>query len=318
MTAVLRVGVVGVGVMGADHASRLATRVRGASLVAVSDADPARASAVAARFPGVAVFASPLSLIASSDVDAVVIASPPAAHESQVLACMAAGKYVLCEKPLTDSSTSARRLLEAARDLPRPLVQVGFMRRFDPSYTRLHGLLPSLGRLLLLHNVHRNVSAPASFGSEMIVRDSLVHEVDVCRWLFGSEILAVSVLAPASSSLAPAGVRDPLVAVFRMASGGMATTEVFINSQVGYEVRCEAVGETGSAFVEAPRPLPPDFVARFATAYDVEVQAWVSACLRGSVDGPGLWDGYAATTASEAGVRSLQNGGEPVAVETFT
>ncbi|MEV0716916.1 Gfo/Idh/MocA family oxidoreductase [Asanoa sp. NPDC050611] len=312
----LRVGVVGVGVMGADHAARLAQRVVGAALVAVSDPDLARASAVAATFPGVRVSPSPLELIADDDVDAVLIASPGEAHEEQVLACLSYGKYVLCEKPLTLSTSSARRLVAAERAVGRRLLQVGFMRRYDPSYTRLQSGLSSIGRLLVLHNVHRNMSAPASFRSEMIVRDSLVHEVDVARWLFADEIATVSVLTPLPSRLAPAGVSDPLVAVFRMAGGGIATTEVFINSQVGYEVRCEAVGETGSLFVDAPRPLPADFRARFASAYDLEVQAWVSSCVDGRVAGPGVWDGFAATAASEAGVRSLQNGGEPVAVVT--
>jgi myo-inositol 2-dehydrogenase / D-chiro-inositol 1-dehydrogenase len=315
VTSPLRVGVVGVGVMGADHAHRLAHRISHATLAAVSDPDLARAHLVASAFPGVRVVPSPLDLVASCDVDAVLIASPGAAHEEQVLACLAAGKYVLCEKPLTVSVSSAQRLASAEASLGRSLVQVGFMRRFDPAYTRLHSEVSSgaLGRLLLLHNVHRNVSAPASFHSEMIVRDSLVHEVDVCRWLFADEIATVSVLSPAPSGRAPSGVQDPQVAIFRMVRGGMATTEVFVNSQVGYEVRCEAVGESGSAFVSAPRPLAADFLTRFATAYDLEVQAWVSACRRGVVVGPGILDGLAATAASEAGVRSLRSGGSPVA-----
>ncbi|SNT48040.1 myo-inositol 2-dehydrogenase / D-chiro-inositol 1-dehydrogenase [Asanoa hainanensis] len=307
----VRVGVVGVGVMGADHARRIAHRVTDAVLAGVCDPVPGRASAAV---PGARVFASPEELISSPEVDAVLIASPGAAHEEQVLACLAAGKYVLCEKPLTLTVSSARRLVAAEAAGGRPLVQVGFMRRFDPAYTRLHGLLPSVGRLLVVHNVHRNVSAPASFTSEMIVRDSLVHEVDVCRWLFADEIATVRVLSPTPSGLAPVGVQDPQVAIFEMAGGGIATTGVFVNSQVGYEVRCEAVGETDSLFVPAVRPLAASFLTRFASAYDIEVQAWVSACRRGVVVGPRLQDGLAATAATEAGVRSLRNGGKPVAV----
>ncbi|MEV4622479.1 Gfo/Idh/MocA family oxidoreductase [Asanoa sp. NPDC049573] len=310
MTDTLRVGVVGVGVMGADHAARLAERISDAALVAVSDPDIARAKAVAAAHPDVRVVESPIALIAADFVDAVLIASPGAAHEEQVLACLAAGKYVLCEKPLTVSSASALRLVTAERAAGRPLVQVGFMRRYDPAYTRMKA---GLGRVLLLHNIHRNMAAPGSFGTEMIVRDSLVHEVDVCRWLFDDEIATVSVLTPAPSRLAPAGVSDPLVAIFRMTGGGIATAEVFVNSQRGYEIRCEAVGERASSFVDAAAPFPNDFLERFATAYDLEVQSWVDACRRGVVDGPSTWDGYAATAACEAGIRSLHDGGTPVA-----
>ncbi|GIF45839.1 myo-inositol 2-dehydrogenase [Asanoa ferruginea] len=311
MSELLRVGVVGVGVMGADHAARLANRISGASLVAVSDPDGARAEAVASSYPGVQVIDSPLALVAADFVDAVLIASPGAAHEEQVLACLAAGKYVLCEKPLTVSSESALRLVTAERAGGRPLVQVGFMRRYDPAYTRLKS---GLGRVLVLHNIHRNKTAPGSFGTEMIVRDSLVHEVDVSRWLFDDEIATISVLTPAPSALAPPGVSDPLVAIFRMTGGGIATNEVFVNSQLGYEVRCEAVGEQGSRFVDAALPLPDNFLSRFEAAYDLEVQSWVDACRRGEVTGPTTWDGYAATAVCEAGVRSLHDGGSPVAV----
>jgi myo-inositol 2-dehydrogenase/D-chiro-inositol 1-dehydrogenase len=309
VTAVLRVGVIGVGVMGADHAARLG-RIPGAVLAAVSDPSPART----ALFPGVPAFASPLDLIASPSVDAVLIASPGAAHEEQVLACLEHGKYVLCEKPLALTADAALRLVRAEGS--RRLVQVGFMRRFDPGYGALHSRLASgsLGSLLVLHNVHRNLSAPPSFRSEMIIRDSLVHEVDVCRWLFSSEVAAVSVLAPTPSSYAPAGVRDPQVAIFQMAGGGIATTEVFINSQVGYVVRCEAVAERASVTAGGEEPVVADFRSRFAAAYDAEVLEWVSACLRGEVIGPSMWDGYAAAAVCEAGVRSLSSGGAPVEV----
>ncbi|MEJ7834491.1 MAG: Gfo/Idh/MocA family oxidoreductase, partial [Nocardioides sp.] len=188
--ASLRVGVIGVGTMGAAHAERLVRRVANATLVAVADADHARASELAADYEGVRVFDAPLELIADPGVDAVLIASPGVVHEEQVLACIAAGKYTLCEKPMTMDAESSLRVVEAERAGGRPLVQVGFMRRFDPEFLAMKAMLDSgqLGRPLLVHNVHRNKEVPDTFRSEMIVRDSLVHEVDVCRWLFGEEI----------------------------------------------------------------------------------------------------------------------------------
>ena len=227
----LRVGLLGVGMMGVDHALRLTHRISGARLVAVSDPATDRAQRLAAGLEDVACMSDAAELEASDDVDAVVIASPGFAHEEQVLACLERGKPVLCEKPLTMDATSSYRLVEAEAKGSRPLVQVGFMRRFDPEYAELKILLDSgeLGRTLLLHNVHRNKTVSGEFRSEIIVRDSLVHEVDVCRWLFGEEIEEVTILAPAATSAAPEGVLDPQVALFRMAGGGMATTEVFVN-----------------------------------------------------------------------------------------
>ena len=331
----LRVGIIGVGLMGADHADRIAHRTSGARLVAVSDPDTARAGALAEAFDGVRAVPDPLDLVADDDVDAVVIASPGFVHEEQVLACLAAGKHVLCEKPLTMDGESSLRIVRAEQERGAPLVQVGFMRRFDPEYARLKALLDSgrLGRLLLLHNTHRNKVVPPSFRSEMIVRDSLVHEVDVARFLFGEEIAEVTLYAPAPTSVAAEGVIDPQVSVFRMVGGAIVTNEVFVNNQVGYEVRCEAVCETGTAVVGRPwgdlyttasssagdgdgvwgGMVPADFRARFARAYDLELQAWVDATRRGAVVGPTAWDGYAATVVCEAGMESLTTG-QPVPV----
>lgn len=321
-TSLLRVGVIGVGMMGADHAERLAHRIAGADLVAVSDPDTARAAELAARFDGVRAIPDPLALIADDDVDAVLIASPGFVHEEQVLACIEHGKHTLCEKPLTMDGESSLRVVEAERKAGRTLVQVGFMRRFDPEYAQMKRLLDSgeLGRVLLVHNTHRNKAVPDSFRSEMIVRDSLVHEVDICRWLFDDEIKTITVLAPKPSGMAPEGVLDPQVAIFQMAGGGMATTEVFVNCQVGYEVRCEAVAERGnvtiglgqSVFVRRDNHyggrIPDDFRDRFGRAYDAEVQAWVDASRRGEVVGPTTWDGYAATAVCAAGMESLATG----------
>jgi myo-inositol 2-dehydrogenase / D-chiro-inositol 1-dehydrogenase len=323
----LRVGVIGVGMMGADHAERLANRIANASLVAVADPDRTRAEELAARFPGVRVHDDPLDLIADDGVDAVLLASPGFVHTEQLLACVKAGKYTLCEKPLTMDADSSMQVLEAERASGRPLIQVGFMRRFDPEYAAMKDLLDSgeLGRLLLVHNVHRNKDVPDSFRSEMIVRDSLVHEVDVCRWLFGEEIVEITVHSPLSTSRAAEGVVDPQIAVFRMAGGGMATTEVFVKCAVGYEVRCEATAELGNAtvglgagvFVRSENrwggAVPDDFRLRFAAAYDREVQAWVDASRRGEVSGPTAWDGYASTVVCEAGMESLRTG-QPVKV----
>jgi myo-inositol 2-dehydrogenase / D-chiro-inositol 1-dehydrogenase len=324
----LRVGIVGVGTMGADHAERVARTISGARLVAVSDPDAERAAAVAAPLGDVRVIGDPLALIGDAEVDAVIIASPGLAHAEQLTACLEHGKPTLCEKPLTMDTESSLRVVEAEHKLGRPLIQVGFMRRFDPEYVALKRLLDAgeLGRPLLLHNVHRNKTSAPGFRSEMIVRDSLVHEVDVTRWLFGEEITRVSVQAPKPTSLVADGVQDPQFAVFELAGGALADVEVFVNFQVGYEVRCEAVGERGSATVGLGVDVltrtaghwggvvPEDYRTRFATAYDVEVQRWVDAAARGGIDGPTAWDGYAAAAVCTAGLQSLAEG-RPVTVE---
>lgn len=342
----LRVGVVGVGMMGTDHAVRLADRVAGACLVGLADPDLTTAEELASRLTPVVgerptVHPDPMTLIADPGVDALVLASPGSVHFEQLLACLERGKPVLCEKPLTMDGASSLQVLDAERDAGRPLIQVGFMRRFDPEYVELEQLVDrgALGRPLLLHQTHRNRTAPnADFRSEMIVRDSLVHEVDCARFLLDDEVAMIQVLSPRPTSHAADGVLDPQVAIFQMAGGAVVTNEVFINSQTGYEVRCELVAERGSAIAGRPwgglyttgvapghgpgtgsvagtwgGTVPTDYRARFAQAYDREVQAWADATRAGTVVGARAWDGYASTVTAEAGLESLRTG-EPVEV----
>lgn len=332
----LRVGVIGVGMMGADHAHRLVDRIAGAELVAVSDPDGARAEdlvrSLGERGAGeIRVLGDPLEMIADDGVDAVLIASPGFVHTEQLLACLEHDKPALCEKPLTMDGESSWRIVEAEREHGRQLIQVGFMRRFDPEYSRMREILASgsLGRTLMLHQTHRNKRVPnADFSSEMIVRDSLVHEVDVARFMTGQEIVRIQVLSPTPTSAAYDGVKDPQIAVFTMADGAMVTNEVFVNCQTGYEVRCEAVAERGTVVAGRPwgglyttvaaddpdaagqwgGPVDPDFRVRFERAYDLEVQAWVDASRRGEAVGPSAYDGYASTMVSAAGMESLATG----------
>ncbi|MFB9376809.1 Gfo/Idh/MocA family protein [Kineococcus gynurae] len=317
----LRVAVLGVGMMGQDHARRLASVINRAELVAVSDVDAARTDAVAAEF-GVRAIHDPMAAVADPEVDALVIATPGFTHEELVLAALAAGKPVLCEKPLTTSPESSRRIVEAEAALGRQLVQVGFMRRFDAEYVQLRGLIASaeLGRPLFLHCVHRNASTPPNFNSAMLVLDSVVHEVDIVRYLTGEEIVAVRVLAPRSTSAAPEGLLDPQFVILETESGILVDVEIFVNTTIGYEVRTELVAERGTArtglgvgMVTQTTAgwggrIPADFKERFESAYDVQVQRWVDAVRAGTIDGPGVWDGYAAAAVCAAGVRAQQTG----------
>ena len=153
MSEDLRVGLVGAGRMGADHVRRLDERISGARPVVVGDPDLDAAKRAVDGIDGCRAEEDPLAVIGSSDVDAVVLATPGFTHETLLLACIERGIPVLCEKPLTPDSASALRVLRAEVAGGRKLVQVGFMRRFDPEYAELKRLLDGgdLGRALVLH-----------------------------------------------------------------------------------------------------------------------------------------------------------------------
>jgi myo-inositol 2-dehydrogenase / D-chiro-inositol 1-dehydrogenase len=318
----LKVAVVGAGKMGADHVRRIQEVISGARVTAVVDVDAERAKAVAARAGGCTAYTDPAAAMAAADVDAVLIASPGPAHEAALLAAFARDLPVLCEKPLTPDAASALRVMEAERRLGHRRVQVGFMRRYDAEYLKLKSLLDSgqLGRLLLLHNRHRNVASPPGWTSEMLINDSVVHEMDVTRWLLGQEITAVTVLRPAPSANAPDAVQDPQFVVFETGGGAIVDVEIFVNCGFGYQVQAEVVCERGTARIGDGHSMvtsmagrwggtiTQDYIERFADAYDREVQAWADATRRGEVTGPSVWDGYAVAAVCEAGVRSLTEG----------
>jgi myo-inositol 2-dehydrogenase/D-chiro-inositol 1-dehydrogenase len=320
---VVRVGVIGVGLIGQDHIRRITQVLTGGAVVAVNDVDAARAGQVAAGLPGATVHATAADLIADTGVDAVLVASWGPAHEEQVLAAIAAGKPVFCEKPLAPSSEACLRIMDAELAAGRRLVQVGFMRRYDAGYLAMKAALEdgSIGVPLLMHCAHRNPQVPPyGFTTDMIISDSAVHEIDLVRWLFGEEIVAASVLVPRRSGQAPAGMQDPLILLLEMANGALVDDEVFLNAQYGYDVRGEVVGETGTvALADVSEVtvraagryggrIPVDWRDRFIRAYDAELQDWLTAVAAGASTGPSAWDGYAAAAVTDSALAALRTG----------
>jgi myo-inositol 2-dehydrogenase/D-chiro-inositol 1-dehydrogenase len=324
----IRVGIIGTGLIGEDHGRKLAGAVSGATVSAVSDVDVERARHVASVVGGARVFATGHELIASDEVDAVLVTSTGPTHAEYVLACIAAATPVMCEKPLAPTTAECERILEAEVAHGSRLVIVGYMRRYDPGYREVKQALEggTIGEPLILHNVHRNASVPDSFTSFMTMTDSMIHEVDVTRWLLREEIAAVQVIPPKRSPRAEAHLQDPQFAVFTTTSGIISTVEFFANCQYGYDVRCELVGSLGTASLVNPvvgavsaaghrsERIPSDWRARFGHAYTAELQAWIHGLARGEAIGPSAWEGYAATNVVEVGVEAVRTG-ERMAVE---
>jgi myo-inositol 2-dehydrogenase/D-chiro-inositol 1-dehydrogenase len=298
------------------------TRVlSGVDVVAVSDVDGERARTVADGLRDVAVHGTGEQLVADDRVDAVVVCSWGETHEQYVLAAIAAGKPVFCEKPLATTQDACRRILAAETAAGRRLVQVGYMRRYDAGYRALRTVVQggSIGLPLLMHCTHRNAGVPALYVAEMMISDTAVHEIDMVRWMFGEEIVAAQVLTPRRNRNG-GELRDPLVLLLEMESGILVDVEISVNIRYGYDIRGEVVGEEGTAELGEPspvrvrragtvaQPVPADWRERFVRAYDVELQEWVDAVAGDGELGPSSWDGYAATAVSDAGLTALRTG----------
>lgn len=304
----IRIGVIGAGVMGAEHARLLREETRGATLAAVCDADFSRAVATCGEG---AAFTDPLELIASDKVDAIIIASPDATHAALAIACINAGKTVLCEKPLGITGADSLLVVRAEAKAGKPLVQVGYMRRFDPAYCAMRDVAVrrNLGAPVLLHNIHRNQAAPDWFVGAMPLTNSFVHEIDISRYLLGVEF--------SHGSLRSSGKGDLMLVTLETDNGQLVSTEVFMNAGYGYHVHAELVCADGTIAMAQPaitllnrqnhhgHHYPENWVPRFAEAYRRQLDAYVRFVNSGVNEGASAWDGYVATAIAEQLVPAL-------------
>ena len=329
----VRVGVVGAGIMGADHVNTLHRYVTGATVSMIADVDTGRAHAAAADVPGVRVTGDAFALIDDPSVEAVVIASHDATHADLAVAAIRAGKPVMCEKPLAptlDECLRVARAEAAASESGAPLVSVGFMRRFDPAYVDVKSVLRAgaCGTPLLLHCVSRGVHSAPGATSESSIIGSAIHEFDIVPWLLDAPVTEVSWQAPRPAPEIT-GLQDPQLILLRTADGVLTTVEVFLNARYGYDMRCEVVGDRGTvALVDPARVVtdldrrrstdyPEDWRPRFADAYRLELQAWIDAVVAGAASPLArTQDGVTAVAVAEAVVASMNRGGAWTRVAT--
>src|SRR3954467_9627686 len=244
----LNVGVIGVGMIGQDHIRRITHVVSGARISAVTDVDFDRAKAVAADAPGAKALQAGEELIDDPEVDAIVVASWGPTHEEYVLASIAAGKQVFCEKPLATTREACERILDAEVAAGRRHVMVGFMRRYDDAYRAMKEALSAgaIGAPLVYYSGHRNPSVPPGVTTEGVLVDTCVHDIDVSRWLLDSEVVSTQVFSPRRAAQAAEALQDPLLRMLTMANGGIVNVEAAVNIAYGYDIRGEILGETGT------------------------------------------------------------------------
>lgn len=317
----LQIGLIGTGAIGSLHAHNLALRTKGARVSAVMDIDRERADAVAIAC-GARVIADAQDLIADPEIDAILIASPDASHAELSLAAIAAGKPVLCEKPLATSLQDAERIVKAELAAGERLVQVGFMRQVDPAHCDLQALLTSgqLGAALRFRGTHFNPRrGEAIISIEDAIVNSLIHDMHSLRWLMRAEVQSAFVQWLPDRADLPRSARFAL-AHLTLDNGGLATLEWSGDSGYGYEVGVEIVGERGTAQThshssptirragELSQAVTPDWQDRFAEAYQIEVQGWADSIRQGAPTGPSAWDGYMSLVIADACLRSVDSG----------
>lgn len=308
--------------MGAMHAENVHSRVADARLTAVADLDTASAGKLAERCGSARVFEDAGELIRDDSVEAVVIASPDPTHASLALECLRNEKPVLCEKPLADSAGAALEVVEAELELGRKLVQVGFMRRYDPQHVAVKEAVASgvVGAPLVFKGWHRNADVEPDITSERVVTNATIHDIDSARWFIEEEIEEVFVRGMNTAPKLGEDVWDLQLIQFSTTGGRMGTIETYVVSGYGYEVGVEIVGEQGIARTPPPagavvrrdraasQRIEDDWLDRFSAAYVIEMQRWVESLRNGRPTGPDAWDGYASLVVADACIASLRSG----------
>jgi myo-inositol 2-dehydrogenase/D-chiro-inositol 1-dehydrogenase len=325
----LRIAVLGCGRIGRMHARNVAAHPQTA-LACVYDIHRPAAEEVSKAL-GVAAAPDAESIFASSDVDAVLIATATDTHTRYIELAVAAGKPALCEKPIDLDLKRVNKCAETIRGKSVPIM-IGFVRRFDPGHQACRKAIRE-GEIGELHQVvitSRDPGmAPAAYieVSGGIFRDMTIHDFDMARFMLGEE--PTDVFATGSRLVDPPLMHrtndwDTVTVVLRTASGKQCIINNSRQAVYGYDQRIEALGSSGMAISENRRPYETRlfskhftnraepylnfFIERYTEAFSAELGAFVDAVEKGAPPEVGFEDGKLALVLAEASVKSVREG----------
>ena len=324
----LNIALLGCGRIGAMHAANIAAHPR-AALAGVFDVVDAAAQAAAMRHGG-RIFDSVEAVLADPSVDAVLIATATDTHADLIEAATAAGKPVLCEKPIDLSLDRVKACAAeiAGRGVP---IQLGFNRRFDPGHRALRDALAAgeIGDLHQLVITSRDPAMPPRAYYEAaggLLRDMTIHDFDLARFLLPEEPVEVFAMAGALADpalMAEIGDHDSAMILLRTASGVQCHINNARVAVYGYDQRVEALGRTGmlqsgnrrphellrygAQGTETGAPYEFFFTERYGAAFAAQIDAFVDAIEAGRAPEVGFDDGMRALALAEAAYLSLRD-----------
>jgi len=330
----LKVGLLGAGRIGGVHATAISANPKSA-LVAVSDYLPESAEKLAAEYGAQARTTN--DIIADPAIDAVLIATSTDTHSDLIEAATAAGKAVLCEKPVDLSLERARACQANVASTGKP-VMVGFNRRFDPNFSAMKAALDAgeIGKPELLSITSFDPAPPPIAYVKVsggLFRDMMVHDFDMANFMMGEA--PISLCATASSIVNPeigaAGDVDTAVVTLTYADGKIAVIKNSRRAAYGYDQRVELLGSEGmlqaqnmlentvvkstAAGVVSAKPTY-FFLERYMPSYAAEWAAFVDALTTGKELPVTLTEGVEALAMAEAATLSAKTG-TPVLMKDF-
>ncbi len=325
----IKVGLLGAGRIAGVHATAISNNP-GSELSAVSDYFPENAEKLAEQFRSVARTTD--EIIADPAINAVLIATSTDTHSELIEAATAAGKAVLCEKPVDLSLERARACRDNAMQHGQPIM-IGFNRRFDPNFKAMKTALDAgeIGKSELLSITSFDPAPPPVAYIKVsggLFRDMMIHDFDMATFMMGEA--PVSIMAVGSSvvdsEIGEAGDVDTAAVTMTYADGRIAVIKNSRRAVYGYDQRVELLGSEGllqaqnmlentvvkstTAGVTGAKPTY-FFLERYMPAYAAEWSAFVEAVNAGSALPVSLDDGITALAMAEAATKSAKTG-QPV------
>jgi myo-inositol 2-dehydrogenase/D-chiro-inositol 1-dehydrogenase len=322
----IRFALLGAGRIGKVHAKAI-TSNPGARLAAVADAMPKAAEAIADQY-GCEVRTID-EILASADIDAVVICTPTDTHADLIETFAKAKKAIFCEKPIDLNVERVKACLRVVA-AEKATLMVGFNRRFDPHFMAVRKAIDegAIGEVEMVTIISRDPAPPPAeyaMRSGGIFRDMTIHDFDMARFLLGEEI--ETVMAQGSSLVDPAigraGDHDSVSVMLSTATGKHATISNSRRAAYGYDQRIEAHGSLGSVAAENQRavsieiatkagytrpPLLDFFMTRYIDAYANEIAAFIDAIGGKRAARPDGDDGLKALALADAALKSVAEG----------
>lgn len=336
MTRKVNIAVIGTGRMGSVHVTNLVRQIPQANLVAICDIRLEVAQAVADELDIQRVVKDYHELLADPSIEAVLIATNTPTHPMIIKDAASAGKHIFCEKPLSlelDDMDEALAVVEKAG----VKLQVGFNRRFDKSFQRVHQIVNSgeIGRPCILHIISRDPESPTmeylrDCGGMFL--DMTIHDFDMARFQIGEvdELYAIGnvLLTP---QIIEFGDLDTTVVSLKFANGAIGTIDNSRQAVYGYDQRLEILCTDGAARVDNEAEttihkgdrdgfhsakLPHFFMQRYAPCYVEEVRQFVE-CVRDDKPTPvSGQDGRMAVVLGLAAWKSIREK-RPVKISEF-